>query len=384
MNAVKDKINYEEVFKEASNKAINLTYDQLVEDKTFDHQSIVANSLKIELNKIDKDNLEVKYSFELFPSIQVVDYKKLKLNYQEPKVDQNEINREIDRLLQKDVMLVPKTDDVIAHGDMVNFDFKGYIDDKPFEGGEAKDYELEIGSNSFIPGFENQMVGLKRNEAKTINVQFPKDYHAKDFANKSAKFEVKINDVKTIKKPQLDEDYITKLNLPNVKTHTDLQKYFHKRILEYKKDQNIQNSIDEITKAIIDGSKIDYMPLSLLESEKRRIDDLVSKRAEEAKTTKEGYIKQQYPQDKDVSFEHWLEKQASEVIVLTMAVSKIIKELNLQVTDNDVNEHYAKLASTYQVSVDEIKQRLGKDTDRVKDYLIQDKLFRKIIELNIK
>jgi trigger factor len=301
---IKDKLDLVEILKEASHKTVDLTYAELVKDSAFERGKIIPNSLKVTIGKIDQQILEIQYEFELFPDIQVVDYRKLKLSYKHPHVDSKEIDQEINRMLQKDVMLIPKTNDEIVMGDMVNFDFKGYIDDKPFPGGEAKDYELEIGSNSFIPGFESQMIGLKRNQTKTINVQFPADYHAKEMANKSAKFEVKINDIKTIQKPKMDENYISKLQLPNVKNHADLQAYLHKRILERKEEQNIHGSVDEITQAIVEGSKIDFMPLSLLDSEKKRIDELVTKRASESKLTKEAYVKQHHSSAKDVSYEH--------------------------------------------------------------------------------
>jgi trigger factor len=232
----------------ALKKVVDENYKLLItNNKEFNPDQLIEDAVSIDLAKIDPKNLEIVYIFEKFPEVTLGDYKKIKIHYTEPKVEDKEVQQEIERYTKKDIMLIPKESNDIAMGDMVNFDFKGFVDDKAFAGGEAQGHELEIGSGSFIPGFEEKMIGLKKGDKKTIEVTFPKDYHAKDLANKKAKFELVINDIKTIQKPKLDEAYIARFAIPNVKTEHEFREYVSKQLLDYKKYTSRQEPVRQIS-----------------------------------------------------------------------------------------------------------------------------------------
>jgi trigger factor len=157
--------------------------------------------------------------------------KKLDLQYEKIKVSSEEVENEIHRYLEKDTLLVPKADQVVKKGDSVNINFIGKIDDKPFNGGTANDYDLIIGSNAFIAGFEDQLIGLKANESKQINVTFPNDYHEKSLAGKPVVFDVYINRVCDIKYPELNAEYLSKFKI-DAKNEKEFYKYVEKQIYE--------------------------------------------------------------------------------------------------------------------------------------------------------
>jgi trigger factor len=243
----KKYISEQEVMNHSLKKTIDENYRLLLQAKDFESEKVIEDALTVDIAEINPKFLRIVYAFEKFPDVTIGDYKKIKINYAEPKIQSEDVEREITRYTKKDIMLVPKDTDIIAKGDMVNFDFKGFIDGKPFAGGEAKGHELEIGSNSFIPGFEEQMIGLKKDDKKTIEVTFPKDYHSKDLANKKAKFELVINDIKIIQKPELNDEYIARFAIPDVKTDEQFKKYVHNQLHEHKKYSARQEAIKEIS-----------------------------------------------------------------------------------------------------------------------------------------
>lgn len=235
-----------DVLPRASQEILNETIDSFW--KEFDvhpNRDVLQQSLSITVNEITPDKHSFKFIFDNHPDVKLKDYDHIEIDYVDPEVSEQEIESEIQNYLKKDYMLLPK-EGPVAKGDMVKFDFKGYIDDKPFEGGEAKDYELEIGSGQFIPGFEDGMIGMKAGDKKSINVKFPKDYFEKKYAGKPAKFDVTIKEVSTIKKPKIDEAYLTKLNLPNVKTLEAFRKYIENNIKKMKGYGAKQGAINTI------------------------------------------------------------------------------------------------------------------------------------------
>jgi trigger factor len=285
-------------------------------------------------------------------------------------------------MIQKDIMLVPKDKALIAKGDMVNFDFEGFIDDKPFAGGKAEGHELEIGSNMFIPGFEDQMVGLKDGDKKDITVTFPKDYHAKDMAGKKAIFKLKINSIKTIKKPDLNESYIARFNIPDVKTKAELHKYLEKNIFEHKNYQARQDAIKQISEYIILHSKLPFIPNSLLKSEMERLNEDTKKRADQAKINLDEYIKKNLGFKSQSDYDKQVEDMAKKNLVLVIAIEKIVEQSKIEITDKELESHLEKMAKVYNLKVDEIKKRMNNNYDGIKTFLIQEKVFDHLIEIN--
>jgi trigger factor len=249
LDVAKKQISSSEVMNHALKKVIDENYRLLLDSKDFIRDELIEEGVSVDIAKIDEATLQIVYIFEKVPEVTIdQDYRKIKIECVEPAIQQSDIENEINRYTKKDTMLIPKENGIIAHGDMVNFDFKGFLDDKPFPGGEAKGYELEIGSNTFIPGFEEQMINLKKDDKKTIDITFPKDYQAKDLAGKKTKFELVINDVKTIQRPKMDETYIAKFGIPNIKTVAEFKKYVGDQLLDHKKYIAKQEAVKEISK----------------------------------------------------------------------------------------------------------------------------------------
>ncbi|GHU47200.1 trigger factor [Bacilli bacterium] len=382
VDILKSKISSEEIINNSLNKAINETLKVLVADKSFNNDGVVEDALSVDIAKVDTKNLHIVYIFEKYPDIELPDYKKIKINYEAPKVDPAEVQREIDRYSKNDIMLTPKSNEIISKGDMVNFDFKGFISDKPFPGGEAKDFELEIGSGQFIPGFEDQMIGLKKQEKKAIKVTFPNNYHAKDMAGKEATFDIVINDVKTIVKPTIDEKFVAKFNIPNVTTEIHLREYLTKLILDEKTHHAKQASIKIISTYLIQNTKLSFIPKSLLEAETKRLDNETTKQAEEKQSKHDAYVLENLRFSNLADYNKSLKETATKNLTLVMALEKIIEELKLEVTDKELNTHFEKMSQVYGTKVDDIKARFNNNFDNIKTFILQEKVFDRLIELN--
>jgi trigger factor len=160
------------------------------------------------------------------------DYKKFDLKLDSTEVSQEEVEHEFNRMIKKDIMLVPKENGTVQNGDSLEINFIGYKDGVAFPGGTANNQELEIGSNSFIPGFEEGLIGMKAGETKSIELSFPKDYHAADLAGQKVQFDVTVNSISSVEKPKFDEQYFAKFKLENVKTEQEFKNYLKKQLIE--------------------------------------------------------------------------------------------------------------------------------------------------------
>lgn len=277
-------------------------------------------------------------------------------------------------------MLTEKDSQIIANGDMANIDFEGFLDDKPFPGGAAKAFDLEIGSGSFIPGFEDQLLGLKKGDKKDIFVTFPTDYHEKSLAGKKTKFTITVNNIKQITKPEINNEYAKKFNLPNVHTLEDLRKHIREQILEMKKIQARDAVVPLISQELIQMTKVSYIPESLLKDEKNRIISDTKNRAQQANVDYLKYINTQLGYKSEADFLKNVDETATKNLILVLAIEKLIEDMKIQVTDNDLNEYFKKISQYYGTPVNQLKQTFETRLEGLKVFLTQQKLFDEIIK----
>jgi trigger factor len=206
-NVYESKFGVESLYDDALNEAISETYYQAVMENNIE----ICGYPHIDLDqkKINQEEpIHYFVTVSVYPTVELGEYQGLKIEKAKVSVSAKEVETEIKASLERDSMMVDKEDQTIAKGDTAKFDFEGFVDDKPFEGGAAKDYELEIGSGQFIPGFEDQMIGLKVGESKDLKVKFPDDYHSEELKGKDAIFKVTINGVKYREVPELTLDWV--------------------------------------------------------------------------------------------------------------------------------------------------------------------------------
>ena len=372
---------------EVLSRAVNVAVDKELEafwvefDKKPD-EKINQSSLSLDLDKFSASELVIKLNFENYPTVTIDGYDKIKLDYKKPEVTDKEIDYEINQLTKRDYML-SESKEPIKNGNMVKFDFKGFVNDKPFEGGEASNFDLEVGSGSFIPGFEEQMVGLKKGDKKSIEVSFPKDYHVADLAGKKARFDLDIKEISNITRPVLDEAYLAKLNMPNVKTIKDLRKFYHDYLFEMKNQYANQKPKEQIREFLTEHAKLSFIPKNFVE---RQLADLRKRTEEDAKRASkefEKYIKEDLKFKDIKSYEADMKLQIEKNIKYSLAVNQLVKKLGIEVTPEDIENEIKKVAAMYGMPADKLMQDQGMK-ERMAVYLTEAKLFDKIIALNLK
>jgi trigger factor len=382
LEMAKKHISEQSVISEAVDKACKKAHkDIVITDIIQKHDDIFTDSLSYGVDKIEKDQLILTCEFNLYPQVTLPNYKKTNIKFKKSNVTKEDIAKYVDELVKKDTLLVPKEGDIIANGDTVIFDFKGFIDGQPFEGGEAKLFELEIGSNQFIPGFEKQMIGLKRDEQKTIKVDFPENYHEPKFAGKTANFELNIRDIKITKKPTIDDEYIKSLNIANVTNMKDFDNYVTKLIESEQLIINRQVNMKLIYEFIKKESKLSYIPQFLVEKEKHNLRNALSQEATKNNLDFEQYMNENFKTKSKSDIEIKIDKLAQENIVLILSLSEIMRELNIKLSEQDKEEYYVDISKIYNVSVDEIKKMLG-DRQDISEVILQNKIVDEIVKLN--
>ena len=257
----------ERLFPDALDIILNEKVNEIVKDEknkdllnTFVGRFEPLLDEKIERGKDFKASLVI----DTYPEVTLPQYKGVEVLAKDTKVTAEEVDAEIDNLVRKDIKKVLKKKQVIAKNDFATFDFVGSVDGKEFDGGKADNYELQIGSGQFIPGFEDQMIGMKADEEKIVKVTFPKDYGAENLAGKDAEFKVKVHEIKVEEKPELNDEYVKTLKIEGVNTLDELKANRKKIVADRKEAQEKDRITNDVINAILDSAKVD-LPKSMIE-----------------------------------------------------------------------------------------------------------------------
>lgn len=203
---------------------------------------------KLEIVKADDDGFEVNMTFILDPEVKLGQYKELKVKKDKVKVTKEEIDHQIGHILERYAELVSK-EGAVEEGDIAIIDFKGFKDNVPFEGGSSENYSLEIGSHSFIPGFEEGIIGMKKGESKDIELTFPEDYMAKELAGQKVVFNVLLHDIKRRVIPELTEEFFKDLDMEGVSNREQLEKAVEEELKTQKEKDSENKFIDSLLAA---------------------------------------------------------------------------------------------------------------------------------------
>lgn len=256
----------EALYEDALNEIFNNKVKEVLEDKelvsTFVGEFIpnVEGDEKLERGK----DFKVSLSMDVYPEVNLPQYKGVKVKKADTTVTETEVKDAIDMLLRPKAEKVKKAEQVLALNDYAVFDFKGFVGEEAFEGGEAQNYELKIGSHQFIPGFEDQMIGMKAGETKDVNVTFPAEYGAEHLAGKDARFVVTLHEVKEEIMPELNDEFVAGLKIDGVNTVEELKAHKTKELTERKTTAEKDRQVDQIINNILDNAVVD-MPEAMNE-----------------------------------------------------------------------------------------------------------------------
>lgn len=369
-----EKMYGEGVFlSDAINDVINETYPDAVKECG---EEIVSNP-KIDLSQAEPGK-DLIYTAEvaLKPEVKLGKYKGVEIEKLEaPKVSEEDIEKELKRQQDANAKIVDVTDRPVQNGDMIKLDFAGTVDGEAFEGGKAENYDLTIGSGSFIPGFEDQLVGMNIGEEKDVNVTFPEDYGQKDLAGKAAVFACKVNAIKEKKLPELNDEFADEVS--EFSTLDEYKKDIEKNLLVRAEEQYKQTKENAAVAAAVADADIE-IPDAMLETQ---AESLVNEFAQNLQM--QGMNIDMYLQYTGLQKDQLVEQfkpQAKTRIQNSLVLEAVAKAENIEASDEDLEAEYGKMAVQYNMPVDNIKKVFG-ESEQYKDDMKKDIALRKAAEL---
>ena len=369
-----EKMYGEGVFlSDAINDVINETYPDAVKECG---EEIVSNP-KIDLSQAEPGK-DLVYTAEvaLKPEVKLGKYKGVEIEKLEaPKVSEEDIEKELKRQQDANAKIVDVTDRPVQNGDMIKLDFAGTVDGEAFEGGKAENYDLTIGSGSFIPGFEDQLVGMNIGEEKDVNVTFPEDYGQKDLAGKAAVFACKVNAIKEKKLPELNDEFADEVS--EFSTLDEYKKEIEKNLLVRAEEQYKQTKENAAVAAAVADADIE-IPDAMLETQ---AESLVNEFAQNLQMQGMNIdMSLQYTGLQKDQLVEQFKPQAKTRIQNSLVLEAVAKAENIEASDEDLEAEYGKMAAQYNMPVDNIKKVFG-ESEQYKDDMKKDIALRKAAEL---
>lgn len=366
-NIFEKKYGKQEILLEAADSLIHEKYHDIIENDKI--MPIIEP--KIDIVEVEEDKMEVNFTFITEPEVKLGEYKNLKVKKDTVKVTKKEVEHEIEHLLEHYAEMVEK-DGSVENGDTAIIDFEGFKDGVAFEGGKGENYSLEIGSNTFIPGFEEGLVGLSKGEEKDLELTFPKDYMSEELKGQKVVFKVKVNDIKTRVIPELNEEFFEDLAMDGVKSKEELEKMIEEE-LTARKEMDAENKyIDELLEAASKNMKIDLEEELILDEANRMYEQFLDKIAMQG-LTEEIYFKYTNSTKEDVL--NQMKPEAENRIKYRYLLEAIIKEEKIKVTDKQAEKEAKDLAKKYNMTYEDFLKELGG-----LEALIYDMTMRKAIE----
>ncbi|MCH5384384.1 trigger factor [Limosilactobacillus reuteri] len=359
----------ESLYQDALNKVLPDAYNEAVKETNIQP----VDQPKIDIKSMEKGQPWVLTAeVDVMPEVKLGEYKGMEVPAQDTTVTDADVDNALETKRQQQAELVLKEDKPAEKGDTVVIDYKGSVDGEEFDGGSAENYSLELGSGSFIPGFEDQLIGHNADEDVDVNVTFPEDYHAKNLAGKDALFKVKIHEIKEKQLPELDDDFAKDVD-EDVDTLAELKEKTKKQLQE-EKDNQAKAAIEDaaINKAVA-NAEIQDIPQAML-------DDDTNRQMQQylAGMQQQGISPQMYFQITGTKKED-LKKQfandAAQRVKTNLVLEAIVDDANLDATDEEIAKEISDLAKQYGMEEDAVKKALSKDM------LMHDIKIRKAVDL---
>ena len=336
------EIFYEDAFNEVAQEAL----EEAISENKLD---IVARPEIDNVKQMEKGkDLIFTVVLQTKPEAELGKYKGIEIPKIEYNVTDKDIDHELEHMQEHNSRLISVEDRPVEKGDIVTIDFEGFVDEKAFEGGKAENYELEIGSNTFIPGFEDQIIGMKLEEEKDVNVKFPKEYFSKDLADKDAIFKVKLHEIKKKELPKLDDEFAK--DASEFDTLDELKEDIKKRLEKQNKDREKYETEEAVVKALCENVKVD-IPSGMIETEVDRMYKDFENRLLYQGAKLEQYLKMIGKTEEEVKKEY--EPQAQEGIKTRLAIEAVVKAEKIEATDKEVEDKLKEMAKNYGKENDE-------------------------------
>ncbi|MCA1056353.1 trigger factor [Rossellomorea aquimaris] len=346
------RFGVESLYQDALDFILPEAYAQAIEETGI--EPIDRPEIDVEQMEKGKD-LIFTAKVQVKPEVKLGDYKGLEVEKMDTEVTAEDVEAELTSLQEKQAELVVKEDGKAEEGDTVTMDFEGFVDGEAFEGGQAENYSLELGSGQFIPGFEEQLVGAAAGEEKDVEVTFPEEYHAAELAGKAATFKVKIHEIKTKELPALDDEFAKDAD-EEVETLAELKEKIEKRLQESKKNEAETAVREALVEKASENAEVE-IPEVMVNSEVDRMMQEFGQRLQMQGMNLDLYF--QFSGQTEEDLRGQMTEDAGKRVRTNLTLEAIAAAENLEVTDAEAEEEVNKMAEQYNMSADNIKQALG-------------------------
>lgn len=309
----------------------------------------------------------------LKPEVTLGEYKGVEVEKKEIEVTEEEIQAAMDKERDNNSRTIDVDDRPVQKGDMIKLDFDGSVDGVPFEGGKSENYPLTIGSGSFIPGFEDQLIGAKIGEELDVNVTFPEDYHAEELKGKAAVFKCRVNEIKVKELPEADDEFAQ--DVSEFDTLAEYKDDIRKKLTERKEADARREKENAVVAKIVENAAME-IPDAMIDEQVRRMADDFTRRIESQGITVEQYM-QFTGMDTDKLLEQ-MRPEAVKRIQNSLVLEAVAKAENIQISDEKLDEEIAKMAENYKMEADKLKELMG---DYEKDQMRNDLAIQAAVEL---
>ena len=348
-------------YEEAVNEALPDAYAAAVKEAELE----VVGYPEVELLSVGKEGFSFKATVAVYPEVTLGQYKGVEAPKAEVNVTDEDVDKRLASMADQNSRMVSVDDRAVQTGDVANIDFEGFLNGEPFDGGKSDNFDLEIGSGSFVPGFEDQVAGMSVGEEKDINITFPQDYHA-DLAGKDVVFQVKVNAIKVKERPELDDEFAK--DVSEFDTLDELKKDVREKLTAEREEAAKRAFEDAVMTKVAENITAD-IPDAMVEEQSRRFVENFRMQIQS-----QGIPYEQYMKMTGMDEEKLLEDAkgpAMGQVRMDLAIAAIVKEENIEASDEEVEAEYEKMAGQYGMDVENVKKYMS--ADLVKEQLVRSK-----------
>ena len=348
------KAGVETLYMDAVDMAVDMLYAKLLSDpKTITPAATPA----IDIKDIGNDHIEVEFTLVESPKVELGKYKKLGIKKDKVEVTDDEVEHELGHLKEQFVEVKSLGDDAeVREGDVAVIDFEGFKDGVAFKGGKGENYSLEIGSHTFIPGFEEALIGLKKGDKKDVNVVFPENYHSEELKGQPVVFKVEVKEVKERVFPEFDKDFFADLNVGGVESLDDLKKYIKENKEAEKSKQLEDEYLFKCLDKVVEGSKCE-IPEEMTEDETNRLVREFSEKLQYQGLKLEDYLK--YCNTNLDDFKATLKDEANKRIGYRLIMDAVVDAEKLEVSDEELESGLDETSKQYGMTREEFEKQIG-------------------------
>ena len=376
MKMVKSRVGKAAILEEATDVVLKKSYAAILLDNNIQP----VGQPQVQIDELTEDVLKVTVTAPVAPEVTLGQYKGLEVKKGTVKVTKKEIEAELANYQNQFAELIIKEEGTVENGDTAVIDFEGFKDGVAFEGGKAENHSLEIGSGSFIPGFEEQVIGMKVGEEKEINVTFPEEYQSAELAGQEAVFKVKVHEIKTKVLPDIDDELAKDVNIDGIETLADLETYTKEQIKNKKQTEVESKFSDDIFNAVIENTPLE-VPEAMIETETQTM-----LREVEQNLSQQGLNMELFQQLTGKTMEDMkteMSEQAEKRVKFNLILAEIAKAENIEISDEEVDDEIKEIATYYGREFDEVKTIFEAQMGQIKSDLATRKAVQ-LIKDNVK